>query len=418
MKIQVTRVTDDSELDRVMDLCSKAFSGYYDNLRHWRLMLKTDPGYRPGQNFVVYADGKPVSNVRITNRLVRVGTAVTKLGFVGDVCSDADYRGRHYATACLEEAIRFMRENGYTLSLLGTGPGTFDFYRRLGWEVALARYSLKFDPRKCPEPGPGWQAVAYEPGLLDVVSRMYDAENASRTFSVARDRDYWKGQLAFSLAVPAQGPFGFLKEDPAGFIILMDAHGQPRAYGRSKTEGDRLVILEVAAQSHAAALALLSHLCRRSSEARAVAIDCPPDTAVAAVVIRELDGEAAVTRSGRMLRIIDLPGLLRDIEAALQQRLARASPAPGAVWLETDLAGSAGVEWDGRQVAVLEQRAANAAHIRLPQSKLCALITGYRSVREVLEQAGLIGSVTADALALLDALFPVTCAHMWEMDTA
>jgi len=418
MATEVVRVTDEQELERVIDLCAKVFSAYYENVEHWRLVLATDPGYAPGQNFVVYADGKPVSNVRLTKRPVRVGTAVTSLGFIGDVSSDANYRGRHYATACLEEAICFMRENGYTLSMLATGPGTFDFYRRLGWEVALPRYSIKFEPRFIPEPPDGWEAVSYDENLLGAVGRMYDRENNARTFSVVRDIPYWKGQLAFSLAVPARGPFGFLKEDPAGFIVLLDAHSQPRAYVRSKTEGERLSILEVAAENRAATLALLSHLCRRFQQACTVTSDCPLDSSVASIAVRELDGECALSRSARMVRIIDLPRLFSDIAQTFQERLARCPVPPGAVWLETDLAGSAGIEWDGEEVATLDKPTSGCPRLHLPTSKLSSLITGYRPVAEVLEQAGLLGSVSTEALAMLEALFPQEYAHMWELDTA
>ncbi len=119
-----------------------------------------------------------------------------------------------------------------------------------------------------------------------------------------------------------------------------------------------------------------------------------------------------------MVRIIDLPALLRDVEGALQERLARSSPTPGAVWLESDLAGSAGIEWDGNNAAVMKEPGRGCLRLRVPQSRLSSLITGYRTVQEVLEQAGLAGSVTPDGLALLEALFPQGYAHIWELDTA
>jgi GNAT superfamily N-acetyltransferase len=410
-KVKVERVSDARELERVIDLCSKVFSSYYDSVTHWRQVMELDPGYRPGQNFAVYADGRPVANARVTTRRVRIGSAITAAGGIGDVSCDPCYRGRHYPSACLQEAIRFMRETGHTLSLLGTG--ILDFYRRLGWEVAALRCSLTFPhAAACAVPA-GWSLVPFECRMLDAAMELYDRENASRTGSVVRDRQYWERQLAFSLMPPLRGPFDFVKESPEGFLVLHDASGKPRGYMRSRVEGDRLIMLEAAAPDGPAAFALAALAASRAPQGGRIVAPCPPDSLLAHAAVRDLRGELSIQRTGKMARIIDLLRLFRDMEPAFAQRLASADQAPAAIWIETELVGSAGIEWDGKEARALAKPPAKCPRVSIPQAGMVTLVTGYRSVHEVL---GAVGAVTPESLSLLEALFPQCYAHMWQLD--
>jgi predicted acetyltransferase len=407
-EIKVERVSDARELERVIDLCSKVFSSYFDGVAHWRQVFELDPGYRPGQSFVVYADSRPVANVRVTTRKVRIGAAVTKIGGIGDVSCEPTYRGRHYPTACLKEAINFMQETGHTISLLGAGP--HDFYRRLGWEIAVPRCSLTIPHSAC-SPAEGWSLVRFERAMLDAVMELYERENESRTLSAVRDRDYWERQLTFSVTPPARGPFDFIKESSDGFLVLHDPNSKPRGYLRSRFEGERMVVIEAAAPDEQAAGALAALAASRVPPGGRAEVSCPPDCLLAQAAVHDLRGEIAIHRSGDMARIIDLFSLFRDMEPAFTERLSRAHLPPAGIWIETDLVGSAGIEWDGKEARAAEKRPPKSMRASIPQAGLAALATGYRSVREVVQDA-----CPGKALSFLEILFPQGYAHMWQLD--
>jgi predicted acetyltransferase len=405
-KVRQAQTAED--LEAIIDLCSKVFSSYFQGLEHWRELLRLDPGYSPEQSFFVMEEGRIVSNVRVTRRQMRVGEAVTILGGIGDVATEPAFRGKHYATACLQEAVRFMEERRYHFSMLGTG--IFDFYRRLGWEIALPRCSVRFGPRAaCELPVEGYEVEIFRPEMLPHVMRLYEEENAGRTCTVVRSEAYWRAQMEYSVKPPADGPTGFLKEHPEGFMVMFDSSGKAAGYVRAKPAGQALSVHEAAATDFAAARALLGFAGRRAKDCAEITLDAPPDSRLARAALRELGAELRVARSGNMMRIIRLVDMLKAMAPAFQRRLSssRFCESSGSLNIETDIVGRASLRWEKCQTEASERkRGRKAIELSIPQGLLVQMVSGYKSGAAALEELGLTRKLKEEDVEIIDTLFP------------
>jgi GNAT superfamily N-acetyltransferase len=95
----------------------------------------TPPEERPWR-FMVWEDGRLVSHVGVLERTIRVGGEPLHVAGVYSVMTRPADRGRGYASAALERAAAFMRDE---LGRAGHGlllciDERLPFYRRLGWE--------------------------------------------------------------------------------------------------------------------------------------------------------------------------------------------------------------------------------------------------------------------------------------------
>jgi predicted acetyltransferase len=414
MPIRAKRISHKRDLARAVDLAARVFSTYYLGIEQWSDVLRLDPGYAPGQTFVVERGGEFISHVRVTLRQVRIGDQLGLLGGIGDVATNPKYRNRGYASACLQAAIGFMREAGCCLSSLGTGR--LSFYRRLGWEIAMPEYRTQIGTDSAPaEAMRGYSRQRFRLDRdLDGVMRLHAAYNAGRMLSVARTKRYWRRQLAFNLKPQAGGPWGFTKEDPQGFIVITDRRGRIAAYARSRYTQERHELAEAAARDRASALALLAHLAQEYRARREIVLDEPPDGLIAEVALTDCGGSCTIARSGRMVRIIDLARLFELMAPLLSARLRQSELADdsGALRLNTEL-GAVILAWEHGEVSLLPGRRSRGAwRLDLPYRGLTQIVTGYRSAASVLEESGRIGELQPSQLRALETLFPRGYAHM------
>jgi predicted acetyltransferase len=413
MAIRAKRIKSKQDLARAVDLAARVFSSYFTGVQQWGEVLRLDPGYSPGQTFVVERGGEFVSHVRVTLRSIRLGDQVGLLGGIGDVATHPAYRNKGYGSACLEEAIRFMQEAGCCLSALGTGR--FSFYGRLGWEIAIPGCRVQLSASGPPaEALDGYSRRRFRPDKdLPAVMSLYDTYNAGRLLNVARTEGYWRRQMEFSVQPPFDGPWGYVKEDPEGFVVIVDARRSVVAYARSRRGEERHEVVEAAARDRRAALALLAHLAEQYRHRREIVLDEPPDGMLAEVALTACGGQCTFSRSGTMVRIIDLRRLFETLapELAVRLRASELAGARGALRLVTDI-GSVTLEYEGGEVTA--SRGRRAPGLELPQRRLVQMVTGYRSPASVLEELGRGGDVAQ--ARLLEVLFPRRFAHMRALD--
>ena len=399
MPARAKRITSKRDVARAVDLAARVFSTYHVGVQQWTDLLRLDPGYGPGQTFVVERGGEFVSQVRVTLRHVRLGSQVGLLGGIGDVATHPAYRERGYASACLEQAIRFMQEAGCCLSALGTGR--LSFYRRLGWEIAVPEYRVLIGSQGPPHEaldGYGRRRFKFDPDLPAVMA-LHRGYNANRLLSVARSEDYWRRQIEFSTTQPSGGPWAFGKEDPEAFIVITSRDKSIVAYARARHTQERHEVVEAAARDRRAALALLAHLAEQYRHRREIIISAPPDSLIADVALTDCGGQCTVSRSGTMVRIIDLSRLFDLLAPLLSERLCKSELAmtSGRLCLHTEI-GSLGLDWRNGEVAVSPvargRRRPSHGSVALPYRGLTQIVTGYRSPASVLEESGRLGAAS------------------------
>ena len=112
------RAAKETEFDEIIDLLCTVFIAKCRP--RYTSQIYSDSSYQLHQSRVCIVDGKIVSHVRVSDRAIHIGRSVVRLGGIGMVATLPEYRRRGYATAVMQDAIAYMEEQGYDLSLLFT----------------------------------------------------------------------------------------------------------------------------------------------------------------------------------------------------------------------------------------------------------------------------------------------------------
>ena len=130
---------------------------------------------------ILKVDGKVVSHVPVWPREVVAADDRFMIGIISPTVTHPDYRRRGYATLCLQDCIRIMKENKWPVSVLWTMEATFPFYQRSGWEAVGSQgwvYRLHSEDSKLFEGG-AFDVIQYDPANLhhlETITKFHDAE--------------------------------------------------------------------------------------------------------------------------------------------------------------------------------------------------------------------------------------------------
>ena len=416
MPVKAKRISSKRDIARAVDLAARVFSTYYVGVEQWMEMIRLDPGYAPGQTIAIEENGEFVSQLRISMRHIRLGERVGLLGGIGDVATHPAYENQGYASACLEQATRFMQEAGCCVSSLTAAR--FSFYRRAGWEIAMPDYRLHVETAKAPAAAlEGYARRRFNLATdLPAVMAVYETYAAQRLFSAVRSEDDWRRQLEFNQKQPFGGPWGFIKEDPDGFWVITDSSDSIVAYARSRPTAERHEVAEAAARDRRSGLALVSHLAQEYCHRRELVICEPPDGVLGDVALVDCGGSSTVSRRETMVKIINLRRLFELMAPLFSERLKRSELAKtrGALRLETEI-GAVTLEWDKGAVAVSGAR--TGTRVELPHRNLAQVVTGYRLPASVMAELGRLAEVESAQARALEVLFPRAFAYMNRPDS-
>ena len=348
--------------------------------------------------------GRSVSRLWITDRRMRIGSAVVRVGGIAGVGTDPAHRRRGLALRVLQRSLQLMADEGYESSFLF---GIEDFYHRAGFATCMPEHGLSLaaaDARRALSP---LKTRPMRTGDLAAVRRLYGAANAGRTASVVRDRK-WQG-------FPMGSGFGV-----AGAARVVHHDGAPQrvlGYFLYDDESDRSRLAEVAGQGAEVNGAILRFLARRALALRLgrVSASVPVDHPFALYGrgFGARDETVYPRNAGPMGRIIDLPGFI----SAMVPEWERRWPADGlnGIALHTDLGAVALRRRRDGSVHVEGRPPADEPRLRVPdQAVLFQLAMGYRNADDA-AAAGLLRGSRA-ALEVARGLFPLRVAHMWWPD--
>jgi ribosomal protein S18 acetylase RimI-like enzyme len=184
--------------------------------------------------FVVEREGKLVAHAGAKVYTMRTPRGEFRLGDVGLVCCDPDYRRQGLGEACMQAVMERMQELECDLGWLATPIP--DWYRAMGWETAGRIYQFEFDPGNL---GllPGLRGLTVRPGPWPEVAAMVElhrghdlgAERSAEAFQLLLGRPRLQAFCAeregrLVAYVLAQGPtFVEYAGAPAEIAALMRA---------------------------------------------------------------------------------------------------------------------------------------------------------------------------------------------------
>lgn len=122
----------DALLELYLDLHERSVPEHDERLRDAWARILADPDHHL---IVCEEDGRIVSSC-VCVVIPNLTRGVRPYAFVENVVTQADARGRGYATACLDHARMLARKAGCYKMMLLTGshdPETLDFYRHAGY---------------------------------------------------------------------------------------------------------------------------------------------------------------------------------------------------------------------------------------------------------------------------------------------
>lgn len=193
--------------------------------------LYGDHDFQPEYCRVVEADGRLVSAALIVKRRVGFGDFTLTMGGIANVATLPAYRGRGYATACLQQAVAVMEADALDFSLLFTGiPG---FYRALGWETVPMPFLAGEIPDGtadglAPRPASSFAGVVrpYQAEDDAAMQALYAAFQRTHTLTVVRTPYYWRdwiGTFGGASLFPA-----YVAEENGGVVgyVLCERHSE------------------------------------------------------------------------------------------------------------------------------------------------------------------------------------------------
>jgi hypothetical protein len=367
-----------------------------------------DPTYRPDQRLLVKVEGRIVSHLHLTERVVRFGTVQLKLNGVMWVGTLPEYRGLGFAQNLLRLASHRAHASGVTVQTLTTSMP--QFYRPLGWGVCGRQSFAQILSRNLPadelpnEKGVAWTVRPWRQVELGDLMALYDQQYARTTGSIVRSEDYWRWLIGRRYA----------------HVIWVACLGETvRGYAFVKDHK----ILEIAAEAgYPQALRALVARVRSEALERAypeVIVHAPADHPVLEIfrqasgrVVDQEDWEASST----MYHIPDVEGFLQAICPELAERAREASaPLPLELGLSTDdKRWLLRVKPSGCRV---EPDKLSRRHLKLSPSALTRLCLGHSGIDQAIAEEGTEASA-ATALDSARVLFPITPIWRSPLDSA
>jgi len=356
-------------------------------------------GEAPRYRVALAVDGVEVSSCVVVDMQQQIGSEIVHMGGIADVSTHGDHRFQGYSSRVLENALRWMRANGFDSSMLYGIPA---YYPRFGYAKAFAdcKFSVAVREAEVVEPG-GHRFVRYRKEHLRAVLRMYHANNATRTGPTRRCPKTWR---------PWRKGLNFGTK--AETWVALDAKGKPEGYVVYHEEPATARILEVGFARPGVFASIVRHAARRAVRERMENIDLYlPEDDLFVDYCKALGVDEHTRRprcGGCMVRLIRIPTALAKAAPVLGSRMAGS----GQLTIRTNL-GDVGLAWSGGELTVgaPHRRGLTA---RMPQWALAQLLYGYRRAA-TLAVAG-AASASPRAMDALEEMFPVRPHYHFAVD--
>jgi GNAT superfamily N-acetyltransferase len=399
------------ERERHCQFADQAFSREPSpaSARDWYQFVTTMPGYRPEQLRGAFRNGEQVGSYSLHERSMHVGTAQLLTGCIGAVVTYPEHRRQGVATALMQDAIDYAQSHGYPLLLLDGIP---KFYDRYVYDDVFD-VSVQDIDRAAVLAQPS-SPLHLRPVTLEDAEHMvtlYNRHFGPLTGSFTRTVEWQHHRIQYRSA-----------DNP--LWLAVDAAGRPQGYLALQGSTESLQAQELAADTWAAALALLQHHAHLLESPNAptvlryrIPLSAPvlydmidalqvPDTSH----WRHPPEEWAIRNqtyhhrfAAWMARLVSLPALaqalLPEWQARWQQSLAHWT---GTIALMVD-ADICTLHFDNTELQLIDTPDSSIT-VRLSAQRFIQLVFGYRPVASILRREA--QSPPAAAVAVLNVLFP------------
>lgn len=207
-------------------------------------LAKGYPGFEREHTRVAYCQGQFIGALRITTDTIRIGEARLKMGGLGWISVDDQFRGQGVARALINDALAYMRAQNYHVSMLF---GVVDFYNRYGFTTMLSDFLTSVDVLEAEhaEHAP-YKMRPGKPGDIPAIQKLHNAGENDVACSIVRSSAHLTNQW----------------ERWKEVRVLTDNQGKVFAYFLPKVWKEGLLVEELGLATRDACGALL-HACAR-----------------------------------------------------------------------------------------------------------------------------------------------------------
>jgi predicted acetyltransferase len=381
------------EYAEIYDLVDKAFKHSKLESTIIRVTTNDDPSFQKGDLRVAKVDGKIASMMMLKRRRLRIGTAIVNGAIVAPVATRPDYQGMGYCSAVMRDAIRFMKSEGFDMTILWGNPWLYPHY---GYSPAMVRTEVVVKPTQAGSPE--MKAYEFRPFAaadLEQVTRIYHSNVATRTCAEVRSPTMWEWKPGGS---------------KAKLHTLMNKRGKVIGYLALGTDWGRPCAHEIGVLNDEASKVILDHITgiTRSKGLKEFCCIISPDHPFARFAFWR-NGEIRIRSGGGagMVRLLNLATFLTRMEKEFERRLNCSELHDQECTLRiSSEEGFASLDINRGCVSVSAKRMKSNYRLDIPLSCLNPLITGYKDIDELMKNPLVEVRGGKGAVRLIRILFP------------
>ena len=408
MDVSTAQPSTPEELSEIADLYGKVFPGrsYFDFYKIRMAYQSQDPYFKPEFSRIIRVDGKIVSHVSLVEKRFWIRNTLVRVGGIADVCTHPDHRGKQFTSILMNDALKYMAEQGYALSLLNGIP---NFYHRFGYVESLYRYRMTVPLKPLESLQAKKKVRPFKKKDLPIVNRLYNKAFKGRTLSVKRVEKSW-------FNIPLDRCCG----------VVPDSKDKPIAYligSHPLKASDPGFYLKEAVAFDPESAATLTQFVRdriHQSYQSKLEVHQRPDSYYLEY-LRDFGGTLSQDipsegEGGGMLRIVLLEELFRQLLESWNDRLSKQGHFPPDLQIQfkTDL-GQVILEITRQGIRLGSERKKQATLLSCSQEQLVRLLVGYWRPSHFFKKIQGV-RLTGQAFEILNFLFPPDTPYCGESD--
>jgi predicted acetyltransferase len=396
--MEFTYAMTENDLEEIAQMMGKIFrsKNWFEFYTQRSDYHKKSPYFKPEHSRIARENGCLLGHVSIIEKYIRIGNCSLKLAGIGDVYTHPDGRGKRVSSTLMNDAVDYMRKNKYPISMLYGIP---NFYHKFGYIEAMASHSV-FVPLKYTSKVEGnLELRQCRDSDIEILNRLYNNNFQDKTGSVRRVSTSW-----YNIAKPKE------------LFVTTDKRDRPTGYLIFKSVwGGSFYVTEIVAPDEDIRNSILAFCCKKAKKSFVCELEfrITPDDSFCSFLkdfdARIVSQHYAEGQGSAMLRIINLPDLLKKIKSVLENRIVRSDFAKKkcGINIVTDDAGSASLYYDKGKITIKARPDKKLKTLECRQDYLTRSVMGYWDIERFksrTEESG--GSVHDSLMPLLDVIFP------------
>jgi predicted N-acetyltransferase YhbS len=364
-----------------------------------RRFIENDPDFQMLQLRSAFYGKAYVGSYGIQERWLCVESSRLRIGCIGGVVTDQDYRHRGVATAMMQDAIAFAQKRQYSFLLLHGIP---DYYQQHGFIDVIEDLPIHVIKHALIPDRPSEKCVV----------RIAESSDALPLLALYKEH-HSTSLCTFAPTRTVERQVHYLKNWPEDHLplLVVDEEGTPEGYALLSKRGECYEAFEVAANTWPAVFVLLQyqntlHVGELMSQTE-VSWPLPPTDMTYYLLADHLPMRSeihTIPDGGWMARMVSFSAVVQSLLSLWQVRWQRHHIEwTGALALVVDDERCT-LEFSPSSVRLFDRLSEEEQEVRFSQQVFTQLVFGFRPVTWAAMQAG--QHVPDELVSILDVLFP------------